>query len=110
MTTYSLPQSLLQPNPGFHCSPTEQAVGEESLPALPLPGAPAAAEGRRCLTSQEWEALEDLAMSLHGVMRLIDEQGFDNSSGAQELLALVYRRFEKLLSEIRSRLEKEGEL
>ena len=112
MTAYSLTQSSLQPNIGFHCSLAEEAGGEE-FPAALLSAAPAASsedEGRRCLTALDWEALEDLALSLHGVMRLIDERGFNNSSGAQELLVLVYRRFEKLLSEIRSRLEEEGEL
>ena len=110
MTTCSLPQASLLPKLGFHCSLAEEG-GEFPAALRPAPpGASWADKGRRCLSAQEWEVLEDLAMSLHGVMRLIDEHGFNNSSGAQELLVLVYRRFEKLLSEIRSRLEEEGEL
>lgn len=112
MTAYSLPQSSIEPKLGFHCSfaegASQEGIPEAMLPASPDP--PSGGEGRRCLTPQEWEALEDVAMSLHGVMRLIEEEGFNNSSGAQELLVLVYRRYERLLAEIRSRLEKEGEL
>lgn len=61
------------------------------------------------LLPREWEELNDVAMSFHGVMRLIREHGFDNSTGAEELLQLVYREYEKILCRIRRRLEGEEE-
>ncbi|HSR53804.1 MAG TPA: hypothetical protein VLV83_23505 [Acidobacteriota bacterium] len=61
------------------------------------------------LKKQEWRALEDVAMSFHGVMRLIDAHGFDNSSGAEELLGLAYKQLEKVLASVRERMDEEAE-
>lgn len=57
------------------------------------------------LEAGEWEALEEVAMSFHGVLRLIDSHGFDNSTGAEELLRLTCRQFQKVLSGIREKVE-----
>lgn len=78
-------------------SPADDAPGEQG---------PIQEEGF-LLFQREWEGLNDVAMSFHGVMRLIQENGFDNSTGAEELLQLVYREYEKVLSRIRRRLEGE---
>ena len=108
MTANSLPQSSLEQNP--HLQPDSGGTLVPGNPGSPPPDPMPGRERRFCLTQREWEALEDVAMSLHGVMCLIEEYGFDNSTGAQELFVLVYRRYEKLLSEFRSRLESEGQL
>ena len=57
------------------------------------------------LLSSEWNALSDLAMSLHGIIRLIDGHGFDESTGAEQLLRLAYRQYERTLCQIRLRVE-----
>ncbi len=108
MTASSLPQSNLPQNPSLQPDSGGRLV--PGNPGSPPPDPMPEKKRRFCLTQREWEALEDVAMSLHGVMCLIEEYGFDNSTGAQELFVLVYRRYEKLLSEIRSRLEREGQL
>ncbi|HSR70380.1 MAG TPA: hypothetical protein VLU25_20790 [Acidobacteriota bacterium] len=59
------------------------------------------------LEAAEWEALEEVAMSFHGVMRLIDSHGFDNSTGAEELLRLSCRQLQKVLSGIREKVEED---
>lgn len=56
------------------------------------------------LTPDEWSELGDIAMGLYGVMRLIESDGFDESSGAKELLELTYRHYEATLSRIRGRV------
>ena len=88
------------------------AMFQRGLPAF-SPSDDASADDDRTkgkgflLLAGEWEDLNDVAMSFHGVMRLIQEHGFDNSTGAEELLQLVYREYEKVLSQIRRRLEGE---
>ena len=41
--------------------------------------------------------------------RIISDYGFDNSTGAQELLALTCDHYERLLASIRSRLGEGGD-
>lgn len=54
------------------------------------------------LTANEWESLGDVAMSLYGILALIDSRGFDDSTGAHELLRLTYQRYERILARIRT--------
>ncbi|HSR50408.1 MAG TPA: hypothetical protein VLV83_06235 [Acidobacteriota bacterium] len=82
-------------------------AGPQSSPAGRNPGG---GDGDLyCLDDQEWSGLHEVAMSLYGVMRLLRQHGFDNSTGAEELLSLVHRRFEALLASVRRRLEEEAE-
>lgn len=84
-------------SPAF--SPSDDAPGKPD---------PSAEEGFLILPG-EWEELNDVAMSFHGVMKLIEEHGFDNSTGAEELLRLVYQEYERALSRIRRRIDGEEE-
>lgn len=61
-------------------------------------------DGHVPLRCEEWEALGDLAMAFRGVMRLIETNGFDNSTGAEELLGLVSRRYQQLIGSIQARV------
>lgn len=97
-----------------HSSPAPQ-MPQDPLPS-PLSGtqsSPAGGGGGEngglyCLTEEEWSELHEVAMSFHGVMNLLTQHGFDNSTGAEELLGMSHRRFERLLASIRRRLEDDG--
>ena len=56
------------------------------------------------LLGYEWTELGDIAMALHGAMSLCRNEGFDESTGAKELLDMIHRRYESILSRIRERI------
>lgn len=81
--------------------PPQSAAEEEGRDSPP--------ERELALKQREWKALEDVAMSFHGVMRLIDAHGFDNSTGAEELLRLTYKQLEKVLAGVRGRIDEDAD-
>lgn len=57
------------------------------------------------LTVEEWRRLGDVEMALAGIIRLLDQEGFDDASGAQELLSLTHRDFARLLTAVNTRIK-----
>lgn len=91
-----------------HSSPAPQDPSSSPLPGTqssPAGGGDGEDGRLYCLTEEEWSELHEVAMSFHGVMSLLKQHGFDNSTGAEELLGMSHRRFESLLASIRRRLE-----
>ncbi len=86
-----------------HADP--ESVAEGLGPVSPVGQEAPCAERVYCLTEDEWEGLEDAAMSFHGVVRLVEDRGFDSATGARELLDLAYRDLESRLHRIRSRVQ-----
>lgn len=57
------------------------------------------------LTNDELDRLGNVAMGFHGLVRLIESEGFDEASGAREILQMIYRDFARLIAEIRERAD-----
>ena len=55
------------------------------------------------LTAPEWEELGDIALAFYGAMTLCRREGFDESTGAKELLEMIYTRYESVLAGVRER-------